>query len=144
MATDCDLEHGTELALNFAKAELLPCIAQDWQTGEILMVGFANEAAVEKTLATGLATFYSRSRNALWTKGETSGNTLNVKELLVDCDQDCILLKVENAGGAACHNGFRSCFYRRLKNGSTSELEFAITEKAFDPAQVYGKAASKA
>lgn len=144
MPASCDLEHGTALAMNFAKAELLPCIAQDWQTGEILMVGFVNEEAVAKTLKTGLATFYSRTRNKLWTKGETSGNTLNVKEALVDCDQDCLLLKVENVGGAVCHNGYRSCFYRRLKSRSESELEFSITEKNFDPAQVYGSGSSKA
>ena len=94
---------------------LIPAVVQDDQSGEVLMVGFMNDDALEKTKATGFATFFSRTRNTLWMKGETSGNRLQVTEMLVDCDEDTVLLKVKRLGdGNVCHSGERSCFYRRL------------------------------
>jgi len=94
---------------------LIPAVVQDDQSGEVLMVGFMNDDALEKTKATGFATFFSRTRNTLWMKGETSGNRLQVTEMLVDCDEDTVLLKVKRLGdGNVCHTGERSCFYRRL------------------------------
>jgi phosphoribosyl-AMP cyclohydrolase len=94
---------------------LIPAVVQDEASGEVLMVGFMNEEALDKTRATGFATFFSRSRNALWTKGETSGNRLRVVEMLVDCDDDTVLLKVTRLGdGNVCHTGERSCFYRKV------------------------------
>ena len=94
---------------------LVPAVVQDDRTGEVLMVAFMNEEAMARTRRTGFATFYSRSRNALWTKGETSGNRMAVRQILVDCDEDTLLLKVEPQGdGLACHTGERTCFYREL------------------------------
>ncbi len=121
---------------NFKKNEngLLPVIAQDFKTNEVLMLAFMNETAFEKTVETKKATYFSRSRNTLWVKGETSGNTQIVKEIRIDCDFDTILIKVEQKGGAACHLGYRSCFFRKLEQG-----EFITTEKPiFDPQKVYG------
>jgi phosphoribosyl-AMP cyclohydrolase len=108
----------------------------------VLMFAFMNEAALAHTIKTGRATYWSRSRHKLWIKGEESGNAQFVRELLVDCDQDVVMLKVENVGGAACHNGYKSCFYRKLAGGANPEdpatlrLEFA-TRRVFDPATVY-------
>jgi phosphoribosyl-AMP cyclohydrolase len=96
-------------------AGLIPAVIQDAVSGEVLMVGFMNDEALERTKATGFATFFSRSRNTLWTKGETSGNRLQVTEMLVDCDEDTVLLKVTRLGdGNVCHTGERTCFYRKL------------------------------
>ena len=105
--------------MDYAKLNgLIPAVAQDDDTGEVLMVGFMNEEALERTRATGLATFYSRTRNRLWTKGETSGNSLRVEELLVDCDEDTVLLKVTRLGdGNVCHTGERTCFCRLYGQG---------------------------
>jgi phosphoribosyl-AMP cyclohydrolase len=102
--------------MDFAKLDgLIPAVVQDDGTGEVLMVGFMNEEALQKTRASGFATFFSRTRGALWTKGETSGNRLAVRRILVDCDDDTVLLKVKALGdGVACHTGERSCFYREL------------------------------
>ena len=95
---------------------LIPAVVQDDQSGEVLMVGFMNEEALEKTKATGFATFFSRTRNTLWMKGETSGNRLQVTEMLVDCDEDTVLLKVKRLGdGNVCHTGERTCFYRKVQ-----------------------------
>lgn len=117
---------------------LIPAIAQDAETGEVLMLAYMNEASWEETLATGRACYWSRSREKLWRKGEESGHHQEVREIRIDCDRDTIVLKVVQHGGAACHVGYRSCFYRRLDSGS-----WAITdEKIFDPAEVYGKDAS--
>ncbi|MFZ7124910.1 MAG: phosphoribosyl-AMP cyclohydrolase [Desulfobacterales bacterium] len=122
------------IALNFDKTGgLIPAIAQDVQTGEVLMLAFMNEAAWRKTLETGLATYWSRSRKELWVKGGTSGNVQRVHEIRVDCDNDTVLLKVEQMGGAACHTGHYSCFYRKVKDGS---LETTGTP-VFDPKEVY-------
>lgn len=116
---------------------LVPVIAQDWRTGEVLMLAYMNEEAWQRTLETGKVHYFSRSRNKIWLKGESSGHVQVVKEILLDCDLDTVLIKVEQKGGAACHKGYRSCFYRRLKDGS---LE-VVGEKIFDPEVVYGKKA---
>jgi phosphoribosyl-AMP cyclohydrolase len=110
--------------LDFSKinGDLLPAVAQDYKTGEVLMVAFMNEAAWNKTLETGMATYWSRSRNELWTKGLTSGNVQNVKEIFVDCDLDTVVLKVEQVGGGACHTGKRTCFYRKVENGNLTDI----------------------
>lgn len=122
--------------LNFAKGNgLLPVITQDAQSGEVLMLAYMNQAAWENTLKTGTATYYSRSRDKLWVKGETSGHTQEVKEVRIDCDEDTILLKVNQLGGAACHKGYKSCFYRKIKNNQAVITE----EKVFDPEEVYKK-----
>ena len=122
--------------IDFAKAGgLVTAIAQDHVTGEILMVAYMNEESVRRTLETGEAVYWSRSRQELWHKGETSGNTQVVKDPAVDCDGDAILLRVEQRGGAACHTGKRSCFYRRLEDGRWVD----VGEQVFDPKEVYGR-----
>ncbi|MBW2980641.1 phosphoribosyl-AMP cyclohydrolase [Candidatus Woesearchaeota archaeon] len=121
---------------NFKKLKgLIPAITQDFKTGKVLMLGFMNEAAWKKTLKTGKATYYSRTRNKLWTKGEESGNVQLVKEIFVDCDEDTVLLKVKQVGNASCHEGYESCFFRKLKNGKLK----IIGKKVFDPKEVYKK-----
>ncbi|RUM39970.1 MAG: phosphoribosyl-AMP cyclohydrolase [Desulfocapsa sp.] len=122
--------------LDFAKAAdgLLPAIVQDAESGEVLMLAYINQESWGKTLETGKAHFWSRSRKKLWLKGESSGHVQLIKEIFVDCDQDTVVFKVEQLGGAACHKGYRSCFFRRLNNGV---LEI-IAEPVFDPAKVYG------
>jgi phosphoribosyl-AMP cyclohydrolase len=114
---------------------LVPAIVQDAQSGEVLMLAYMNREAWERTLATGEATYFSRSRNELWIKGQTSGNTQLVKEIRIDCDRDTVVLKVDQRGGAACHEGYRSCFFRR-RDGAQWRIE---GERLFDPAAVYGK-----
>lgn len=123
------------MELDFTKLDgLLPAVIQDVDTGRVLMVGFMNEEAFRKTVETGFATFYSRSRNKLWMKGETSGHRLVVKEISTDCDQDSVLVTVEALGPGVCHNGYNSCFYRTLKDGQWVESE----SRAYDPNTVYG------
>jgi phosphoribosyl-AMP cyclohydrolase len=112
---------------------LVPAIIQDAATGEVLMMAYMNKESLKKTLAEGKCCFWSRSRKKLWVKGETSGNVQIVKEAFIDCDNDTLLFKVEQVGGAACHTGYRSCFYRRIGHGG---LEI-IGEKVFDPDNVY-------
>jgi phosphoribosyl-AMP cyclohydrolase len=142
--TTAEIELGTRLQPKFGPDGLIPCITTDHVTNEVLMFAFMNAEAFAHTLRTGKATYWSRSRNKLWIKGEESGHTQVVKELRVDCDQDVVLLKVENVGGAACHNGYASCFYRKLAGGArvdepaTLQLEFAA-RRVFDPATVYKK-----
>jgi phosphoribosyl-AMP cyclohydrolase len=122
--------------LDFTKTNgLIPAIAQDYETGEVLMLAYMNQEAWEATLATGKATYWSRSRQKLWVKGETSGNVQKVREIRVDCDNDTVLLKVEQIGKAACHTGHISCFYRMVANG---ELK-VIGSPVFDPEEVYKK-----
>ena len=122
------------IELDYSKLNgLVPAVVQAHDTDEVLMLGFMNREAWEKTLATGLATFYSRSRNALWTKGKTSGNLQRVKEIRIDCDRDSVLLKVEQVGGAACHTGHRSCFYQRVEKDTV----VIVGEPVFDPEEVY-------
>ncbi|PTY00507.1 phosphoribosyl-AMP cyclohydrolase [Opitutus sp. ER46] len=139
-----DVELGTMLQPKFGPDGLIPCITTDHVTNEVLMFAFMNAEALAHTIKTKKATYWSRSRNKLWIKGEESGNAQLVKALLVDCDQDVILLKVENVGGAACHNGYKSCFYRKLTDSAvadqpdTMKLEYA-SKRVFDPATVYKK-----
>ena len=122
--------------LDFAKGGgLLPAIAQDWTTGDVLMLAYINEEAWNETLKTGNATYWTRSRQKLWRKGEESGNVQKVKEIYVDCDEDTVIFKVEQIGGAACHEGYHSCFFRKYENG---EL-VVVGERVFDPAKVYKK-----
>jgi phosphoribosyl-AMP cyclohydrolase len=121
--------------LDFGKSGgLLPAVIQDYVSGRVLMVGYMNAEAFRKTIETGFATFYSRSRRKLWQKGETSGHRLAVKEISTDCDQDALLLRVDPQGPGVCHNGYQSCFYRRLEEGRWVESE----PRAYDPAVVYG------
>lgn len=124
------------IKLDFTKFDgLLPVIAQDDETGEVLMLAFMNEEAWHMTLSTGKATYFSRSRQKLWVKGESSGHVQLVKEIRIDCDDDTVLLKVEQLGGAACHKGYKSCFFRKVENN-----EAVITaETVFDPKEVYKK-----
>ena len=122
--------------LDFAKSGgLLPAIAQDADTGDVLMLAFMNRDAYEETLRTGRACYFSRSRGKLWRKGEESGNVQEVKAVFVDCDADTILLKVHQIGGAACHEGYRSCFFRQVVGDQVQ----VIGERVFDPKQVYKK-----
>jgi phosphoribosyl-AMP cyclohydrolase len=114
---------------------LLPVIAQDAGTGEVLMLAYMNAESFAETLSTGRAIYYSRSRGRLWRKGEESGHIQKVRAVLVDCDADTILLKVDQIGGAACHEGYRSCFFRQV----TPEGVSVVGERVFDPASVYGK-----
>lgn len=121
--------------LDFSKLDgLLPAVIQDHKTGRVLMLGFMNEEAFRKTVETGFATFYSRSRQKLWLKGESSGHRLLVKEISTDCDLDTVLVKVEALGPGVCHNGYQSCFYRRLEDGRWAETE----PRTYDPNAVYG------
>jgi phosphoribosyl-AMP cyclohydrolase len=136
--TTPEIELGATLRPKFGPDGLLPCITADAKTNEVLMFAFMNAEALAHTIKTKKATYWSRSRNKLWVKGEESGHVQLVKELLVDCDQDVVLLKVENVGGAACHNGYRSCFYRRLADEQMLQLEFTAP-RVFDPATVYKK-----
>ena len=123
------------MTLDFAKLDgLVPAVIQDHLTGRVLMVGFMNEEAFRRTIETGFATFYSRSRQKLWLKGETSGHRLVVKEIAADCDRDSILVRVEALGPGVCHDGFESCFYRRWEYGEWVEGE----SRSYDPKAVYG------
>lgn len=122
--------------LDFQKAGgIIPAVAQDHLTGEVLMLAYINPEAWQETLRTGQAVYYSRSRNRLWRKGEESGNIQIIKEILVDCDGDAVIFRVEQKGGAACHTGHRSCFYRKLENETLIELN----QPLFDPEKVYRK-----
>jgi len=140
-----ELEESTRLTPRFDAAGLITCIAADAATGEILMLAHMNAEALARTIETGEAHYFSRSRQKLWKKGESSGHTQKVVEIRIDCDQDAVLLRVEMGGtGAACHTGRRSCFYRRIPLGPTAgapvALEFTGDAPRFDPAQVYGAA----
>lgn len=122
--------------LNFGKSDgLVTAVIQDHASGRVLMVGFMNDEAFRKTVETGFATFYSRSRKKLWLKGETSGHRLVVKRISTDCDQDAILVQVEALGPGVCHEGFESCFFRSLTNGAW----VATDQRVYDPAAVYGR-----
>jgi len=122
--------------LNFEKTGgLIPAIVQDHATGEVLMLAYINRESWEATLRTGKATFYSRSRQQLWIKGETSGNVQIVKEIRIDCDDDTVIFKVEQVGGAACHTGHRSCFFKKIQDGTVKVMGHPL----FDPEVVYKK-----
>jgi phosphoribosyl-AMP cyclohydrolase len=122
--------------LDFDKAGgIVPAIAQDADSGQVLMLGWMNPEAFEETVRTGRACYYSRSRGRLWRKGEESGHVQEVRDVLIDCDADTVLLKVKQVGGAACHEGYASCFFRRVEGGALK----VIAERVFDPKQVYKK-----
>lgn len=122
------------MKLNFDKLQgLVPVVIQDASEGEVLMVGFMNQEAFENTIETGKVTFFSRTRNKLWVKGETSGHHLLVEEIRVDCDEDTIVIRANVLGPGVCHNGFRTCFYRRLEDGEWKKC----SERVYDPGAVY-------
>ena len=135
MATKQKIEETLEFTPKFGDDGLIPAIAQDAKTSQILMVGYMNRAALDLTIRTGYATYFSRSRQRIWKKGEQSGHFQKVEQILVDCDQDCLVLKVTIDAGQ-CHVGYQSCFYRALKKASSKELDF-IAEKVYDPREVY-------
>ncbi|HWP27129.1 MAG TPA: phosphoribosyl-AMP cyclohydrolase [Xanthobacteraceae bacterium] len=136
-----EFEEGRALAPRFDADGLVTCVATDAESGDVLMVAHMNREALERTIATGEAHYYSRSRRALWRKGESSGHTQRVVEMRIDCDQDAVWIKVEQAGAGACHTGRRSCFYRAVPLGKPGAvmLEFRDAEKVFDPKAAYGK-----
>lgn len=122
--------------VNFQKqGGLVPVIVQDWSSSDVLMLAYVNAEALRKTQETGKAHYYSRSRKKLWMKGESSGHVQEVKDILIDCDEDTLIFKVNQIGGAACHTGYRSCFFRRVNTDDT--LEELSVEKVFDPEKVY-------
>ena len=124
------------IKLDFKKTGgLIPAIVQNYETGEVLMLAYINKEAWETTLSTGKATYFSRSRQKLWIKGETSGNMQIIREIRIDCDDDTVIFKVEQIGGAACHKGYRSCFYKKVEDGTVEVTE----ERVFDPREVYNK-----
>ncbi|MFM8578192.1 MAG: phosphoribosyl-AMP cyclohydrolase [Planctomycetaceae bacterium] len=138
------VEEGRDLAPKFDDRGFIPCVTTDFHSGEVLMVAVMNREALLRTIETGEAHYFSRSRQQLWHKGATSGLVQTVVEMRIDDDQDCVWLRVEVAGGASCHVGYRSCFYRKVPVGSQRadgvSLEFLEHEKAFDPEAVYGDA----
>lgn len=137
-----EVELGSTLQPKFGPDGLIPCITQDHATGEVLMFAFMNAESLQLTLDSGKATYWSRSRSKLWMKGEESGNVQLVREVRTDCDQDVVLIKVEQSGpaNASCHNGYKSCFYRRLIDPKANDYRLeTTTEPLFDPKQVYKK-----
>lgn len=139
------VEEGRDLAPKFDASGLLPAVTTDFATGELLMMGYMNAEALQKTIATGEAHYFSRSRQVLWHKGATSGFVQKVRELRIDDDQDCVWLRVETSGGANCHVGYRSCFYRAIPTGTDYTraedcLLWKEETKVFDPQAVYGDA----
>lgn len=134
-----DREEGLAFQPRFDSSGLVTCVATDAATGDVLMVAHMNDEALRKTIASGEAWYFSRSRNALWRKGETSGQTQRVVEVRTDCDQDAVWIRVEQIG-AACHTGRRSCFYRKVDGGGDgARLSFVDADRLFDPAKVYRK-----
>ena len=136
-----EVEEGRAFTPKFDADGLVTCVATDKNSGDVLMVAHMNAEALSKTIATGEAWYYSRSRRRLWRKGETSGHVQRVVEMRVDCDQDAVWIKVEQIGPGACHTGRRSCFYRAIPLGGKSgalALEFREADRAYDPAAVYG------
>jgi phosphoribosyl-AMP cyclohydrolase len=136
------VEEGSELAPKFDADGLIPAVTTDHASGELLMHAYMNADALVMTIETGEAHYFSRSRHAIWHKGATSGLVQKVREILIDDDQDCIWLRVDVSGGASCHVGYRSCFYRRIPDGNSLtggalKLEFTETEKVFDPEEIY-------
>ena len=130
------MSESADFSPDFSKGDgLVPAIAQDAQTGDVLMLAYMNAESFAETLATGRAVYYSRSRQKLWRKGEESGNVQQVRGIFLDCDADTILLKVHQIGGAACHEGYKSCFFRQVSPGETK----VVGERVFDPADVYKK-----
>ena len=137
------VEESTELAPKFDQDGLIPVVTTDFSSGEVLMQGYMNDEAFRQTISIGEAVYYSRSRKTLWLKGKTSGLVQNIKEIRIDDDQDCVWLRVDVKGGASCHVGYRSCFYRSVPfkgDGSKTILRFEENEKVFDPKEIYGDA----
>jgi phosphoribosyl-AMP cyclohydrolase len=142
------VEEGQELAPKFDGSGLIPVITTDFTSGELLMHGYMNEEALRKSIELGEAVYFSRSRQALWHKGATSGLVQTIREMRIDDDQDAVWLRVDVAGGASCHVGYRSCFYRKVPVAEAAKeaaegplsLEFTESEKVFDPKEVYGDA----
>jgi len=137
------VEESTEFAPKFNKDGLIPVVTTDYESGEVLMQSYMNKESLTKTIQLGEAVYYSRSRKALWHKGKISGLIQKIKEIRIDDDQDCLWLKVSVIGGASCHIGYRSCFYRsvpfkNLKNKSKIILKFKESKKIFDPKKIYG------
>ncbi len=137
MAADKNIEEGFDFKPKFDESGLITAIAQDSSTGQILMVAYMNKEALDMTIQTGFATYYSRSRKELWKKGVQSGHVQKVQQILVDCDQDCLILKVSVDEGQ-CHVGYNSCFYRAIDKKNPDKLEF-IAQKTYDPKKVYKK-----
>jgi phosphoribosyl-AMP cyclohydrolase len=135
-----EVEEGAAFAPKFDADGLVTCVATDARSGDVLMVAHMNAQALQKTIATGEAWYFSRSRSALWRKGESSGHVQRVVEMRIDCDQDAVWIRVEQEGAGACHTGRRSCFYRAvpLGRGGAVTLEFRESERTFDPDAVYG------
>ena len=137
------VEEGVELAPKFDAHGLIPAVTTDFDSGELLMHGYMNAEALALSIETGEAHYFSRSRQAIWHKGATSGLVQKIRELRIDDDQDCVWMRVDVTGGASCHVGYRSCFYRKVPSGpgldsdTSLELEFMETEKVFDPEEVY-------
>ena len=137
------VEESTELAPKFDENGLIPVVTTDFSSGEVLMQGYMNEEAFKQTISLGEAVYFSRSRKSLWHKGKASGLVQIIREIRIDDDQDCLWLKVDVKGGASCHVGYRSCFYRSIplgNNNSKVVLKFEESEKVFDPKEVYGDA----
>jgi phosphoribosyl-AMP cyclohydrolase len=137
------VEESTELAPKFDQDGLIPVVTTDFDSGEVLMQGYMNEEAFKKTISLGEAVYYSRSRKTLWHKGKTSGLVQTIKEIRIDDDQDSVWLRVNVQGGASCHVGYRSCFYRSVpfgRSSSSTVLKFEEKKKVFDPKEVYGDA----
>ncbi len=141
MSTSLDIEEGLAFLPKFDADGLVTAVVTDAGNGDVLMVAHMNEEALAKTIATGEAWYFSRSRQKLWKKGESSGHVQRIVEMRVDCDQDAVWLRVEQQGPGACHTGRRSCFYRAIPLGQIGDvrLEFRDGEKTFDPKAVYGK-----
>jgi phosphoribosyl-AMP cyclohydrolase len=138
-AHDHDVEEGLDFWPKFDSSGLVTCVATDAASGDVLMVAHMNDEALRKTIASGDAWYFSRSRNALWRKGESSGHTQRVVEMRMDCDQDAVWIRVEQVG-AACHTGRRSCFYRKVDGGAGgAKLSFVDADRLFDPKAVYRK-----
>lgn len=137
MAAKKDVEEGLEFIPKFDDNGLIPVIAQDAETGQVLMTAYMNRQALEETIQTGYAVYFSRSRQKLWKKGEESGHYQKIRQILVDCDQDCLLLKVAIDAGQ-CHVGYQSCFYRAFEKGTDKKLGF-IAKKTYNPQKTYKK-----
>lgn len=138
--SSAEIEEGLTFSPKFDASGLVTCVATDSASGDVLMVAHMNDEALRKTIQTGEAWYYSRSRKALWKKGETSGHVQRVVEMRMDCDQDAVWIRVEQKGEGACHTGRRSCFYRAVPLGQAGAvtLEFRDGDKTFDPKKVYG------
>ncbi|MET0706302.1 MAG: phosphoribosyl-AMP cyclohydrolase [Tardiphaga sp.] len=141
MSHNHDIEESLALTPKFDAAGLVTVVATDAGSGDVLMVAYMNDEALQKTIETGDAWYYSRSRQKLWRKGESSGRAQRVVEMRLDCDQDAIWIKVEQGGGAACHTGRRSCFYRAVTKGENgaAKVSFVDADRLFDPADVYSQ-----